>query len=338
MNTEAFVSLLAKYATKRRKSTNHAGLRLVLLNACNSATTAKKLNEVTSIQSIGASGRITDDAARAFSKQFWSDVFAGRTVSEAYEKAKTHVDLAAAGETSESGRYHLYNAAGEARLAHAVCNYDVALLKRIVAMAPQLLNFPLNSHGESFMTLAAKYGNKNAITVGVQSGLVNQLKDGDNPRGVHTTPLHTAMYYGQLETMIMLLSSDDIKSHLVSRGGVKFFQMAIFGADKQKAKRHQIYGALAKLSESNEWDHKVGLNVNELAEQLMACPYGGLEKLKAHYNEDPELATVFPGIVKALRIEPATPLTFPSRLPMRAFSCIVCGAVLLLVSLKRAKR
>ena len=214
-----------------------------------------------------------------------------------------------------------------ARLAFAVRKCDARLLDEIVTEAPHLLTSPLTYHGERFMTLAAKYGNKHAVQVGMEFGLVNQLK-----LGVHTTPLHTAAFYGQLEIMTMLLSSDGVNPNLVSRGGVRFFQMTVNGAEAHKKRRHQIYGALAKLSTSNEWGLKVGLDANELAEQLAACPHGGLEKLKAHYNEDPELATVFPGISRALRIEPAMSL---EHLSMCMVAFVACGVVLMVEVVKR---
>ena len=214
-----------------------------------------------------------------------------------------------------------------ARLAFAVRKRDALLLDKIVTKAPHLLKSPLTVHGERFMTLAAKYGNKYAVRVGIKFGLVNQLK-----LGAATTPLHTAAYYGQLEIMSMLLKCDGVNPALVSRGGVRFFQMTVNGAEAHKKRRHQIYGALAKLSTSNEWGLKVGLDSNELAEQLAACPHGGLEKLKAHYNEDPELATVFPGISRALRIEPAMS---SEHLSMCMVVFVACGVVLLVEVVKR---
>ena len=216
MNVETFVDLIAK-CTKRSKSTKHAGLQTVVLNACNSGTTAKRLYEVTSIPSIGTSGLITDKTARTFSKQFWSDIFAGRTVTEAFEKAKPCVDLATSKTMSESRQFHLYHAKRGAtitQLTQAIRNSDSVFLDKIVLNAPELLTASLNSYGEHFMTLAVKCGNKNAVHVGIELGLVNQLKS-----GADTTPLHTAVYYGWLEIIIMLLSSDGVKPKLVSRGG-----------------------------------------------------------------------------------------------------------------------
>lgn len=67
-------------------------LKVVLLNACESADQAKMLTKYVDV-AIGMNDSITDDAARSFAVQFYSSLGEGVTVKQAFEQAKFAVGI-----------------------------------------------------------------------------------------------------------------------------------------------------------------------------------------------------------------------------------------------------
>ena len=67
-------------------------LKVVLLNACESADQAKMLTKYVDV-AVGMNDSITDDAARSFAVQFYSSLGEDMTVKQAFEQAKFAVGI-----------------------------------------------------------------------------------------------------------------------------------------------------------------------------------------------------------------------------------------------------
>ena len=65
-------------------------LKVVVLNACKSATLAQELTKVVDI-AIGMNASVGDDAALAFAVQFYSSIGAGVPIKQAFEQAKVGI-------------------------------------------------------------------------------------------------------------------------------------------------------------------------------------------------------------------------------------------------------
>ncbi len=79
-------------------------LKVVILNACESATLARKVTGLVDI-AIGMNASVGDDAARAFAVQLYSSLGAGAPLKRAFDQAK--VAISANGSTG-SGIPELY--------------------------------------------------------------------------------------------------------------------------------------------------------------------------------------------------------------------------------------